>query len=31
LRLLGYKGSVQPVPDVHRVTPRHVHPHRHPD
>ena len=31
LRLLGYRGSVQQVPDVHRVTPSHPHPHRHPE
>jgi hypothetical protein len=27
LRLLGYRGSVQQLPDVHRVTPSHPHPH----
>jgi hypothetical protein len=31
LRLLGYKGPVEQVLDAHRVTPSHLHPHRHPD
>ena len=28
LRLLGFKGSVEQLPDVHRVTPSHLHSHR---
>jgi hypothetical protein len=28
LRLLGFKGSVQQLPDVSRATPSHEHPHR---
>jgi hypothetical protein len=31
LRLLGFRGSVQQLPDVHRVTPSHLHPHEHVD
>lgn len=31
LRLLGYRGPVLQVPDVHQVAPSHRHPHRHPD
>jgi hypothetical protein len=30
LRLLGFKGSIQQLPDVSRTTPSHEHPHRHP-
>jgi hypothetical protein len=31
LRLLGYRRSVQQLPDVHRVTPSHMHGHPHGD
>jgi hypothetical protein len=31
LKLLGYRGSVEQIPDVHRVTPIHVRPRRHRD